>query len=488
MERSKEQDGSEKPTGSEPDSGAPGLSLKREIGLWSAVSMTAGCMIGSGIFMSPQGVLVYMGSPGASLVVWATCGLLAMLGALCYAELGSLVPESGGDYAYILRTFGSLPAFLVIYTFVLVARPAAITAVSLSFAEYALAPFYPGCSSFPQITVKIVASSCILLLLLINFWSSRISTVVMNVCTAAKVFSLLIIVVGGAVVLAQGHSRAESWPFAFHNTTQQAGRIGMAFYQGLWSFDGWNNVNMVVEELKNPKQNLVWAVMIAIPLVTVLYVLVNISYLLVMSPSEILSSDAMAVSWGNQVLGSWAWLVPLAVALSTFGTVNGAFFSGSRLCYAAAREGHMPQLMSMIHVHRLTPVPALVFTTAVALVLVIPGNFSTFVNFLSFLSWLTSGTTFGCLLYLRIKTKNLPHTYKVPTFLPAIMLLVSLYLVLAPVIDHPQMEFLYIFFFLLSGFLVYFLLFRFQCQSKCVQAATMHLQLLLEVAPTTTDH
>ncbi|XP_075838193.1 b(0,+)-type amino acid transporter 1-like [Microtus pennsylvanicus] len=253
MERSKEQDGSEKPTGPEHDSGAPGLSLKREIGLWSAVSMTAGCMIGSGIFMSPQGVLVYMGSPGASLVVWATCGLLAMLGALCYAEMGSLVPETGGDYAYILRTFGSLPAFLVIYMFVLVARPAAITAVSLSFAEYALAPFYPGCSSFPQITVKIVASSCILLLLLINFWSSRISTVVMNVCTAAKVFSLLVIVVGGTVVLAQGRSRAESLLFAFHNTTQQAGRIGMAFYHGLWSFDGWNNINMVVEELKNPK-------------------------------------------------------------------------------------------------------------------------------------------------------------------------------------------------------------------------------------------
>ncbi|XP_052601911.1 putative L-type amino acid transporter 1-like protein MLAS isoform X3 [Peromyscus californicus insignis] len=255
MERSEERDGSDGPAaaGQEQSSGAPGLALKREIGLWSAVSMTAGCMIGSGIFMSPQGVLVYMGSPGASLVVWATCGLLAVMGALCYAELGSLVPESGGDYAYILRTFGSLPAFLVIYTFVLVAKPAAITAVSLSFAEYALAPFYPGCSSLPQIMVKIVASSCILLLLLINFWSSRMSMVVMNVCTAAKVFSLLVIVVGGAVVLAQGRSRIESLPFTFHNTTQQAGRIGMAFYQGLWSFDGWNNINMVVEELKNPK-------------------------------------------------------------------------------------------------------------------------------------------------------------------------------------------------------------------------------------------
>lgn len=215
--------------------------------------MTAGCMIGSGIFMSPQGVLVYIGSAGASLVVWATCGLLAMMGALCYAEMGSLVPESGGDYAYILRTFGSLPAFLVIYTIVLVCRPAAITAVSLSFAEYALAPFYPGCSSLPQVTVKIVASSCILLLLLINFWSSRMSTVLMNVCMVAKVFSLMVIVVGGAVVLAQNYSHTEFLQFSFDNTTQQAGRIGMAFYQGLWSFDGWNNINMVIEELKNPK-------------------------------------------------------------------------------------------------------------------------------------------------------------------------------------------------------------------------------------------
>uniref|UniRef100_A0A8C0ZW16 B(0,+)-type amino acid transporter 1 n=1 Tax=Castor canadensis TaxID=51338 RepID=A0A8C0ZW16_CASCN len=488
MKRNKEKGESEGVTGQESGSGAPGLTLRREIGLWSAVSLTAGCMIGSGIFMTPQGVLIHMGTPGASLVVWAVCGLLAMLGALCYAELGALIPESGGEYAYILRNFGSLPAFLVIYTYVLVGRPATITAVSLSFAEYALAPFFPGCSSLPQVVFKNVAAFCILLLMLINFWSSRLSTMVMNVCTAAKVFSLLVIVVGGAVMLGQGRDATETLLSTFQNTTQQAGRIGMAFYQGLWYFDGWNSINYVMEELKNPKHNLVWALMIAIPLVTSLYVLVNISYLLVLSPSEILSSDAMAVSWGNQVLGSWAWLVPLAVALSTFGSVNGTFFGGSRVCYAAAREGHMPQLLSMVHVHRLTPTPALMFTTAVALALVIPGDFSTIVNFLSFLSWLTYGTTISCLLYLRIKTKNLPRIYKVPTFIPAIMLLASLYLVLAPVIDNPQLELLYIFLFLLSGFLVYFLVVYFQCQPKCLQVATLHLQLLLEVAPTTKDH
>lgn len=253
MESRKERSGSVRVAGQELGSGAPGLLLRRELGLWSAVSLIAGCMIGSGIFMSPQGVLVYMGSPGASLVVWALCGLLAMLGALCYAELSALVPESGGEYAYILRTFGSLPAFLVIYVYVLVGRPASIAAISLSFAEYALAPFYPGCPSLPQAVVKSVAASCILLLMLVNFWSSRLATMLMNVCTAAKVFALLVIVVGGAVVLAQGHGRTEFLLSAFHNTTQQAGRIGMAFYQGLWSFDGWNNVNYMMEELKNPK-------------------------------------------------------------------------------------------------------------------------------------------------------------------------------------------------------------------------------------------
>uniref|UniRef100_A0A8C8WNW1 B(0,+)-type amino acid transporter 1-like n=1 Tax=Panthera leo TaxID=9689 RepID=A0A8C8WNW1_PANLE len=444
---------------SEGSPGGEGLRLRREIGLWSAVSLMAGCMIGSGVFMSPQGVLVYMGSPGASLMVWAGCGLLAMMGALCYAELSALVPKSGGEYAYILQIFGSLPAFLVIYTFVLLVRPAAIAAVSLSFAEYAVTPFYPGCSSMPQAVLKGVAASCILLLTLVNCWSSRLATMLVNVCAVAKVFSLLVIVVGGAVVLGQGRGHTETFLLAFHNTTQQAGRIGMAFYQGMWSFDGWNNVNYVVEELKNPKQNLVWAVMIAIPLVTSL--------------------------GKDSVLGAWAWLVPLAVVLSTFGSANGMFFGGSRVCYVAAREGHMPQLLSMVHVHRLTPSPALMFTTAVALVLVIPGSFSTIVNFLSFLGWITYGTTIGCLLYLRIKKKNLPRPYKVPTIIPVIMLLASLYLVLAPIIDHPQIEFLYIFLFLLSGIPVYFLFVYFHCQPRCLQMATLYLQLLLEVAPTT---
>uniref|UniRef100_A0A4W2EII3 B(0,+)-type amino acid transporter 1-like n=1 Tax=Bos indicus x Bos taurus TaxID=30522 RepID=A0A4W2EII3_BOBOX len=465
MKRSQQGDGDEGVA--EQEAGDEGLRLRRDMGLWSAMSLTAGAMIGSGIFMSLQGVLVYTGSPGASLMVWAVCGLLATLGALCYAELEALVPESGGKYTYILRTFGSLPTFLVIYTFVLVGRLVTIAAISLSVAKYVLA------------MLKVVATTCILLLMLVNCWSSRMAATLMNMCTTAQVFSLLVIMGGGAVVLGRGRGRTEAPHSAFHNTSQQPGHISMAFYQCLWSFDGWNSLSQVTEELKNSNQNLVWALMITIPLVTVL------------SPSEILSTDAMAVMtyiW-KEAMGIGDYLVGYPGVLREFGRRRGWEFlgtdphQGSTGGYLTPDFAPQPQLLSMVYVRCLTPAPALMFTAAMALILVISGNFSTIVNFLSFLGWLTYRITFSCLLYLRIK-KNLPRPYKVPIIIPATMVLTSVYLVLAPIVAHPQPEFLYVFLFLLSGFLVYFLFVYFWYQPKCLQVVTLHLQLLMEVAPT----
>uniref|UniRef100_A0A672U8J3 b(0,+)-type amino acid transporter 1 n=1 Tax=Strigops habroptila TaxID=2489341 RepID=A0A672U8J3_STRHB len=375
------------------------LRLKQDVGLISGVSLIAGTMIGSGIFMSPEWVLHHMGSPASSLLIWTACGLLAMFGALSYAELGTIIKESGGEYIYILRIFGSFPAFLFAYTSVILVRPASLAAVSLSFAEYAVAPFYPGCSS-PQIVIKCAAAACILLLTIINCLNVRLATSIMNVFTAAKLLALLVIMVGGLVLLARGQT--QSFHNAFQNTTAGIGAVGVAFYQGLWSYDGWNNLNYVTEELKKPEVTLPRAVMIAIPLVTCLYLLVNVSYLAAMTPSELLSSGAVAVTWG------WAWLMSLSVALSTFGSSNGTFFSGGRVCYIAAREGHMPDILSMAHVRCLTPSPALLFTSAVSLIMIISGNFTSIVNFFSFIAWFFYGLTISGLLYLKIKKPELP--------------------------------------------------------------------------------
>lgn len=202
----------------ESGAGAQGLTLKREISLWSAVFLTGVCMIGC--------VLVHPGSPGAGLVIWAVWGFLAMLGSLCYAELGALIPESGGEHMYTLHTLSSLPAFLDVYTFVLIGRPTTISAISLSFAEYALAPIYPGCSSVPQAVLKTVAATCILLLLLVNCWSSRLATRLTNMCTAAKVVSLLVIVVcvGGVGCRGAGPGPREHWsPICLSNHNPAGG-------------------------------------------------------------------------------------------------------------------------------------------------------------------------------------------------------------------------------------------------------------------------
>lgn len=226
------------------------LQLRREVGLMGAVSLIVGTMIGSGIFMNPQLVLGSIGSPGASLVVWAACGLLVILVSFCYAELGTVIRESGGEYIYILRTSGPVVAFMLAFSSVLLVRPAGIAGLSLGFGQYIVAPFYPDCPP-PVLVVKCVAAAAITTLAIVNCINVRFSMSVQVFFTVAKVLALTVIIIGGVVLLIQGHTG--NFDHAFEDTKLGINPIGIAFYQGLWSYDGWNNLNYVTEELKHPE-------------------------------------------------------------------------------------------------------------------------------------------------------------------------------------------------------------------------------------------
>ncbi|XP_074548796.1 b(0,+)-type amino acid transporter 1 [Halichoeres trimaculatus] len=456
------------------------LSLKREVGLVGAISLIGGTMIGSGIFMTPQTVLYSIGSPGASLVVWAACGLLVIMISFCYAELGTVIKESGGEYIYILRTSGPVVAFMLIFSSVLFVRPAGVAGLALGFAQYAVAPFYPDCPP-PVLVVKCVAAATVLVLAIVNCLNVRLSMSVQVFFMVAKVLALAVIIVGGVVMLIRGHT--ENFENSFENTNLGINPIGIAFYQGLWSYDGWNNLNYVTEELKRPEVNLPRAVLIAISLVTGLYLLVNVSYLTVMTPKELMSSSAVAVTWGNKVLGSWGWIMSIAAALSAFGSLNGTFFSGGRVCFVAAREGHMPDILSMAHVHRLTPSPALIFTTIISLIVLIPGDFQSIVNYFSFTAWFFYAITLSGLIYLKIKKPELPRPYKVPIVLPILVLIAAVFLVLAPIIDDPQIEYLYVALFIFSGAIIYVPFIHYKLCPGVLTKLTVFLQLFLEVAP-----
>lgn len=231
------------------------LTVKREIGLLGGVALVSGSMIGSGIFMSPQFVLAYVGSPGASLLIWVLSGLVAMCAALCYTELGTIIPESGGEFIYILRIYGSFPAFFAAFTFAIIVKPMSISVAALSIAEYATAPFYPGCHP-PQQVVKCTAAAVILLVATINILNVRAALRIQVLFLVAKVLALTFIVIGGFVTAFQDRSVVEEnlqVENSFKGSELSVSSVGMAFYQCLWSYAGWYNLNYVTEELKRPE-------------------------------------------------------------------------------------------------------------------------------------------------------------------------------------------------------------------------------------------
>ncbi|CAH1109445.1 unnamed protein product [Psylliodes chrysocephalus] len=473
------QDKLERPGAIEDDA----IHLKRRVGLISGVALIVGTMIGSGIFVSPSGLLERTGSIGMSFVIWMACGLLSLLGALSYAELGTMNTSSGAEYAYFMDAFGAPPAFLFSWASTLVLKPSQMAIICLSFGKYAVEAFVFECEP-PEIVVKMVALLAMVVILYVNCYSVNLATSVQNVFTAAKLVAVLIVVLGGAYKMIEGNTQHLMQPFK--NTKYSIGNIATAFYTGLWAYDGWNNLNYVTEEIKNPSRNLPRSIVIGIPLVTICYALINISYLTVMSPMEMMTSEAVAVTFGNRVLGVMAWLMPLSVTVSTFGSANGTLFAAGRLCFAASREGHLLDILSYVHIRRYTPSPGLIFHSLIAGAMVMYGTIDSLIDFFSFTAWMFYGGAMVALIVMRHTKPNYPRPYKVPIIIPYLVLVISVYLIIGPIVDKPTIQYLYATFFILGGMVFYIPFVHYKLRIPFMDGVTVFLQMLLEVAPTST--
>jgi len=414
-----------------------GTKLKRELGLMDGVSIIIGIIIGSGIFVSPKGVLQYSGSIGLSLVIWIVSGLLSLVGALCYAELGTMIPKSGGDYAYILDAFGPLPSFLYLWSALMVIMPAGNAITALTFANYVLEPFYPECDP-PTDAVRIIAALLICLLTAVNCQNVKMAAKVQEVFSIIKVLALVLIIIAGSIHMIRGNAQNLSLENLMQDTTTSPGRIALSFYSGLFSYAGWNCLNFVTEELKEPNKNLPRAIYISLPMITIIYVLANIAYFAVLSPTELLSSSAVAVTFGNKLFGVMRWIMPFFVACSTFGAVNGGIFASSRLFFVGARNGHMPNCMALINIKNVTPIPSLIVLCIITLALLTTSDVFILINFTSFVESLFITMSVGGLLYLRWKQPDWERPIKVNLVLPILFFVICGFLVLMPVFEEPQ--------------------------------------------------
>ncbi|CAG9858292.1 unnamed protein product [Phyllotreta striolata] len=411
-----------------------GVKMKKELGLMDGVAIIVGVIIGSGIFVSPKGVLRYSGSIGIAILIWILSGILSMIGALCYAELGTMIPKSGGDYAYIKEAFGPLPAFLYLWVALFILVPTGNAITSITFAQYIVQPFWGTCPA-PYEAVRLLAAATICILTVINCYNVKWVTRVQDIFTATKMLALGIIVLAGIYYACTGH--LENFNRPLDGTKWDPGHIALAFYSGLFSYSGYNYLNFVTEELKDPYKNLPKAILISMPVVTIVYVVTNVAYFVVLSKDDVLSSDAVAVTFGDKIMGVCSFLMPVFVACSTFGSLNGAIFASSRLFFVGAREGQLPQAICLISVAHLTPVPSLVLLGIITLLLVMVEDIYALINYCSFVEAVFILISILGLLYLRKVKPKLARPIKVNLALPITFLVICTFLVILPCYVSP---------------------------------------------------
>ncbi|KAK9517627.1 hypothetical protein VZT92_022980 [Zoarces viviparus] len=459
------------------------VGLGKKVTLLRGISIIVGTIIGAGIFISPKGILKHSGSVGMSLIVWIACGVLSLFGALCYAELGTCIKKSGGHYTYILEAFGPQMAFIRLWADLIAIRPAAMAVISLAFGQYILEPLFMPCA-IPPMAVKLATAIGITSVMYLNSMSVTWTARIQILLTFSKLLAISIIIVPGMYQLFKGETK--NFENAFELSNVKLSGMPLAFYSGMYAYAGWFYLNFLTEEVDNPERTLPLAISISMAIVTFCYVLTNVAYYTVMSADELLASEAVAVTFAEKLMGKFSIVVPVFVALSCFGSMNGGLFALSRMFFVASREGQLPEVLSMIHVRMHTPLAAVLILYPMTILQVFVGDIYSLLNFMSFLRWLFIGVVVLGLIYLRYTKPDLPRPFKVPLFIPVVFCLTCFFMVFLSLYSDPVNTGIG-FAISLTGIPAYYIFIYFSHRPKWLQRAldsfNKTLQIILVVVP-----
>src|SRR5882757_6159170 len=372
--------------------------LSRDLGPSHAAAIVVGTIIGSGIFLVPAEMTQAVGSAKLVFLAWIVGGLLSFFGALTYAELGAMRPQAGGEYVYIRDAYGPLPSFLYAWTWFLIAKPASIASVTSglvrvlgNFSAFSFLP-HPifslhGTSGYQITYGHLLAITATILISALNYVGVRKAGNFQLVMTTLKIVMIV-------VIIAAGFSAATgSW--SNFGTTFLGAKGGMAGFMAalvaaLWAYDGWNDLNMVAGEVRNPERSIPLALIAGVATVGILYMLMNAAVQYAMPASSIAVSARPASDTTGLVFGTFgAAVVSAGMALSMLVTLNGTTMSGARVPFAVARDGYFFSALAKVHPRFHTPSTAIVAQAILSIaLLLLGGNFKQLFSLAIFAEWL----------------------------------------------------------------------------------------------------
>ncbi len=412
----------------------------RRIGLFSATMLVVGGIIGSGIFLNPAIVARRVGTPGLTLASWLIGGVIALLGAFVYAELGAQRPQVGGGYAYIRDAFGSLPAFLYGWALLLVIATGAEAAVAVTFAQYlgALLSLPAGWSAPVAVIAIAVLSTINVLGVSFGAWTQ-------NVFTLLKLAAIGAVIVAG-LVLAAPPPEPGAFAGPFVPLAAPAGfgativAIGAALVPVMFASGGWQQTNFVAEEMIEPEKNLPRALIIGTSIVVLVYVTANLAYTRALTTAGLGASAAPAADVLGAALGrAGRAAVSLGIAFSTFGFLNLVILVTPRVYQAMAADGVFFPALARLHPRFRTPVAAIVLQGAWASVLALSGTYEQLNDYVVFGDWIFFGLC-GVALFVFRHREGAPARFRVPFWplTPALFVLAALYVMASSVGQNPR--------------------------------------------------
>jgi len=396
---------------------APTRELSRGLNLWDTSLLVLGLVVGGGIFLTPASIAKSLPSGPWILAVWIVGGLLSIAGGFVYAEMGAMIPKSGGMYVYIREAFGELPAFLYAWVAFWVILAGADAAVAAGFAEY-LSVFFPGLGNakvafavgtHPVTAGQLVAVAAVLILSATHYVGVKEGARIQGVFTSMILLALLWITVGGALAPTPAAAAAAPPPVV----PITAAAFGTAMVAVFWCFYGWNEIVAAAGEVARPERNLPIALLVGTGVVTLLYVGVNAVFLKAIPPAEMAGVAQPATVAAIRLLGPGsAYVISLAVTAAALGCLSAGIVPGPRIVYALSKDGLFPKAFGRVHPRFLTPSFAIVVQAIWMSLLCLSGRYDQLYTYATFAVILAYAATGIALFLFRRRRPGLARPYR----------------------------------------------------------------------------